>query len=222
MCCEQDWAKACPYLCSLRGKWQWLIGNTLGMEMTLETRLSFTKPCTYRPLLSAEIAVLNCVNWPRRSSLGGTVGRSRIGDAFARGREQISLHTHFVPYLSSPTWTCVPLRTEHMQDIHTTAQALMGAFISYQACPQVPAPDGSKGKPSCVQGCCRTSCVTRAEHLPRPRATTSCILFFFSLQYFHSMWTLRKCSSECQDLIRMPAERFHHKWLIKLKYCVCL
>lgn len=97
--CAVSRTKVCDYLCSQRERereqrgMQWLTGNILGMEMTLETRLSFIKPSTYRPLLSPELPILNGVNWPQRSSLGGNVGRSRIDDTFVR-RKWANLFAH--------------------------------------------------------------------------------------------------------------------------------
>lgn len=210
--------------CALRGRgqrgMQWLTGNTWRMEMTLETRLSFTKPCTYRPLLSPELAMLNGGNWPKRSSLGGNVGRGRIGDTFAR-RKWASLFAHrFCTTLKQRVALHEHVALWELSTCRTFIKQHKYWWLSNEAFPQVPAPDGSKRKPSCVQGCCRTSCVTRMWHLPWPRGTMSCILVFFS---HCSALMLSQCVNSSQEmLVRMPGECFHHKWLIRVKYCVCL
>lgn len=218
MCWEQGWQRLVITWGTevTQREMQWLTGDTLGMEMTLETRLSFTKPCTYRPSLSPELAVLNGVNWPKRSTLGADVGRGGIDDTFARRnwgnlfahtfcttlKQNVSLHER------------VPLKTEHMQDIQTTAQALMavkrglspGASSWWQQ-------RETKLCPGMLQD------ILCYQDWAPPLAKRHNVLHLVSFSHCSALMLSQHVNSAQEMLVRMPGECFHHKWLIRLKYC---
>lgn len=87
-----------------------------------------------------------------------------------------------------------------------------------------PAPDCSKLKPSCGQGCRGTPCITGIGLLPWPRSShqqaQQCPISFSShCSIVMPPWHVNTAR---RMLIRKLAECFHHKWLLRFKYCVCL
>lgn len=183
--------------------------------MTLETSLSFTKPCTYRPLLSPELAMLNSVNWPKRSSLGGNVGRGRTDDTFAR-RKWGNLFAHpFCTILKQ----CVALQ-EHV------------ALWELRTCRTFTSTDGFPMRlvPRCqlLMAAKGNQAVSRdaAGHPVLPGLGISlgqeaqCFVGFFS--HCSALMFSQHANSSLEMLIRMPGKCFHQKWLIRLKYSVCL